>query len=51
MFILFNKTLMCGGLVIAAPGTSLQVLLAVLIMLLHLLVVLKLSPYENDHED
>ena len=36
---------------IAAPGTSLQVLLAVLIMLLHLLVVLKLSPYENDHED
>ena len=51
VFILFNKTLMCGGLVIAAPGTSLQVLLAVLIMLLHLLVVLKLSPYENDHED
>ena len=42
---------MCGGLVIAAPGTSLQVLLGVLIMLLHLLVVLKLSPYVNDHED
>ena len=51
VFLLFNKTLMCGGLVIAAPGTSLQVLLAVLIMLFHLLVVLKLAPYVDDHQD
>ena len=35
----------------AAPGTPLQVLIAVLIMLSHLLVVLKLAPYESDGED
>ena len=46
-----NKTVMCGGLVMAAPGTPLQVLIATLIMLSHLLVVLKLAPYESDGED
>ena len=35
----------------AAPGTPLQVLIATLIMLSHLLVVLKLAPYESDGED
>ena len=35
----------------AAPGTPLQVLMAVLIMLSHLLVVLKLAPYESNGED
>ena len=43
--------MMCGGLVMAAPGTPLQVLIATLIMLSHLLVVLKLAPYESDGED
>ena len=35
----------------AAPGTPLQVLIAVLIMLSHLLVVLKLAPYKSTGED
>merc|ERR1711865_613125 len=51
IFLLMNKTMMCGGLVMAAPGTPLQVLIATLIMLSHLLVVLKLAPYESDGED
>ena len=51
IFLLMNKTMMCGGLVMAAPGTPLQVLIATLIMLCHLLVVLKLAPYESSGED
>ena len=42
---------MCGGLVLAKPGTSFQVLLAILIMLCHLLLVLKLAPYHANTED
>merc|ERR1711865_731053 len=51
IFLLTNKTMMCGGLVMAAPGTPLQVLIATLIMMSHLLVVLKLSPYKSTGED
>ena len=51
MVILANKTLMCGGLVMASPGTPLQVIIAVFIMLVHMLVILKLSPYQNQSED
>jgi hypothetical protein len=51
IFLLINKTMMCGGLVMAAPGTPLQVLIAMLIMLSHLLIVLKTSPYDSDGED
>ena len=43
--------MMCGGLVVMAPGSPLQVLCAVLIMLLHLLFVLKFAPYVKDSED
>ena len=49
--ILLNKTIMCGGLVILSPGSPSQVLCGVLFMMFHLLVVLKLSPFENDSED
>merc|ERR1711865_372070 len=51
IFLLTNKTMMCGGLVMAAPGTPLQVLIATLIMMSHLLVVLKLAPYKSTGED
>merc|ERR1712028_99962 len=51
IFLLINKTMMCGGLVMAAPGTPLQVLIATLIMLSHLLIVLKTAPYDSDGED
>ena len=36
---------------LAKPGTSFQVLLAILIMLCHLLLVLKLAPYHASTED
>ena len=49
--ILLNKTLMCGGLVVLAPGSPLQVLCAILIMNSHLLFVMKLAPYVKDSED
>ena len=49
--ILFNKTMMCGGLVVLAPGSPIQVLFAVLIMLVHLLFLLRLAPYVKDSED
>jgi len=51
LMMLLNKTIMCGGLVILSPGSPSQVLCGVLFMLFHLLVVLKLSPFENDSED
>ena len=38
-------------IVILSPGSPSQVLCGVLFMLFHLLVVLKLSPFENDSED
>jgi hypothetical protein len=51
LMVLFNKTMMCGGLVILAPGSPMQVLFAILIMLLHLLFLLKLAPYGEYSED
>ena len=43
--------MMCGGLVVLAPGSPLQVLCAILIMMFHLLFVMKLAPYVKDSED
>ena len=51
LMILLNKTIMCGGLVVMSPGTASQVLCAILFMMFHLLVVLKLSPFVKDSED
>ena len=51
LVLLLNKTLMCGGLVVLSPGSSYQVLFAILIMFFHLLAVLKLAPYHKDSED
>ena len=43
--------MMRGGLVVLAPGSPVQVMFAILIMLLHLLFLLKLAPYVKDTED
>jgi hypothetical protein len=51
MLILFNKTMMCGGLVVLAPGSSSQILLAVLFMMGHMLLLLKIAPFVRDSED
>jgi len=49
--ILLNKTMMCGGLVVLSPGSPSQVVCAILFMMFHMLLVLKLAPYINDSED
>ena len=49
--VLLNKTMMCGGLVVLSPGSPLQVVCAILIMLFHMLLVLKTAPYIKDSED
>jgi len=51
LMILFNKTMMCGGLAILSPGSPIQVLCAILIMLIQLLFLLKLAPYVKNTED
>ena len=48
---LLNKTIMCGALVVLAPGSPVQILFAVLTMLTHLLFLLKLAPYVEVSED
>ena len=42
---------MTGAMVVVAPGSSVQLLIAVLVMLWYLMVVLKTAPYEEDSED
>ena len=42
---------MCGGLVVLSPGSPSQVLCAMLVMMFHMLVVLRLSPFLRDSED
>ena len=49
--ILVNKTMMCGGLVVLSPGSPSQVVCAILIMVFHMLLVLKIAPYINNSED
>jgi len=42
---------MTGAMVVVAPGSSVQLLIAVLVMLWYLMIVLKTAPYEEDSED
>ena len=42
---------MTGAMVVVAPGSSVQLLIAVLVMLWYLMVVLKTAPYEENSED
>ena len=49
--VMLKKMLLTGGLVLVAPGTSAQILMAVLIALAYLLAFVKTSPYEEDNDD
>ena len=42
---------MTGAMVVVTPGSSVQLLLAVLIMLIYMLLILKTAPYDEDSED
>ena len=42
---------MTGAMCVVAPGSSVQLLLAVLVMLIYTMTILKTAPYEEDTED
>ena len=48
---MLKKMMLTGGLILLGPGTSAQVLLAILIILGYLCLVLKYSPYVEDEDD
>jgi hypothetical protein len=51
VFEMIKKMLLTGGLVMLAPGSSAQILVAVIITLIYYSLVLKLEPYEDDKDD
>ena len=51
MVVVLQKMIMTGAMCVIAPGSSLQLLAAVLVTLIYMLLVLKTAPYEEDSED
>ena len=49
--VILTKMFMTGMLSIIAPGTPVQMICAILIMLTFLLIVLKTAPFESDPDD
>jgi|TARA_B110000091_G_scaffold214373_1_gene267345 hypothetical protein len=49
--LIFYKMFMTGALCVIGAGTAVQPLLASLAQLFFMLLVLKLAPFENDHDD
>jgi hypothetical protein len=48
---MLKKCMLTGGMVLVAPGSSVQILLGSLIALAYLLVVLRLGPYNDENHD
>ena len=48
---MLHKMMMTGAMCVVAPGSSVQLLLAVLVMLIYTMTILKTAPYEEDTED
>ena len=51
MVVVLQKMIMTGAMCVIAPGSSLQLLVGVLVTLIYMLLVLKTAPYEEDSED
>ena len=51
MVVIIQKMFMTGAMCVIAPGSSLQLLIALLVTLMYMLLVLKTAPYEEDSED
>ena len=51
MVVVLEKMIMTGAMCVIAPGSSLQLLVAVLVTLIYMLLVLKTAPYDEDSED
>eukprot|EP00943_MAST-04B_sp_MAST-4B-sp1_P003134 g3134.t1 len=48
---MWRKMILTGGMVLVAPGSSAQVLLAEVVCLIYLLLVLKIAPFRYDLDD
>ena len=46
-----KKMMLTGGLILLSPGSSAQILLGILVVLMYLCLVLKYSPYNEDDDD
>ena len=51
MVVMLQKMIMTGAMCVVAQGSSVQLLIAILVMLMYMLVVLKTAPFEEDTED
>jgi hypothetical protein len=51
MVVILQKMIMTGAMCVIAQGTSVQLLIAILVMLMYMLLVLKTAPFEADSED
>ena len=51
MAVIVEKMIMTGAMCVIAQGSSVQLLIAILVMLFYMLLVLKTAPYEADSED
>ena len=51
MAVVIEKMVMTGAMCVVAQGSSVQLLVAILVMLFYMLLVLKTAPYEADSED
>ena len=51
MVVILQKMVMTGAMCVVAQGSSVQLLIAILVMLSYMLLVLKTAPYEEDSED
>merc|ERR1711865_967222 len=51
MVVILQKMVMTGAMCVVAQGSSVQLLIAILVMLSYMLLVLKTAPYEENSED
>ena len=50
-FVLVKKMLLTGAMCVVAPGSSVQLLIAILIVLFFMLAVFKMGPFVDDIDD
>ena len=49
--VIVKKMMLTGAMTVIAPGTSLQIVIALLIVLINMLLVLKLAPFVDEADD
>ena len=51
MIVIFKKMMLTGAMVLIAPGSPLQLLVAIFIILFYLLLILKIAPFVDEADD